>query len=128
MAGGSVPDVVNAPLIDDGDPVEGEREIDEDALVLVKIRYKRPGAGERDPATEVQQTLAPGDAAASLDAADPDMRWAVAMAMFAEVLKESPYASSSFDLGVIQAITSAQASRDAYRTEFGQVLARYLGR
>jgi Ca-activated chloride channel family protein len=125
MAGNTVPDVTNAPMVLDGEPVEGAREIDAEALVLVKVRYKQPGASAEDPATEVQQTLAPDEAAATLDAADRDMRWAVAMVMFAELLKGSPYARES-DANIIQAITTAQASRDQYRTELVSLLEAYL--
>jgi len=124
MAGGTVPEVANGPTVQSGDPVEGEREIDAESLVLVKVRYKQPGASAEDPATEVQQTLAPGAAAATLDAADADMRWAVAMAMFAELLKGSPYAHAG-DLSVVSALATAQASRDAYRAELVGLLEKY---
>jgi Ca-activated chloride channel family protein len=125
MAGDSVPDVANAPEVRGGEPVEGAREIDAESLVLVKVRYKEPGATEEDPATEVQQTLAPGDAAATLEAADPDMRWAVAMVMFAELLKGSPYARES-DANIVSAIATAQASRDQYRAELVSLFEAYL--
>jgi Ca-activated chloride channel family protein len=125
MAGDSLPEVTNAPLVLNGEPVEGDREIDAEALVLVKVRYKQPGASAEDAATEVQQTLAPDATAATLDAADRDMRWAVAMVMFAELLKGSPYARES-DANIIQAITTAQASRDQYRAELVSLVEAYL--
>jgi Ca-activated chloride channel family protein len=124
MAGGAVPEVENGPAVQSGDPIDGEREIDAESLVLVKVRYKQPGASAEDPATEVQQTLAPGAAAASLEAADADLRWAVAMAMFAELLKGSPYAHEG-DLSVVSALAMPQGSRDAYRAELVTLLANY---
>jgi Ca-activated chloride channel homolog len=125
MTGGTVPEAAAAPRVKSGEPVEGEREIEGDALVLVKVRYKQPGASEDDPATEVRGTLSPSAAGTSFETKDRDMRWAVAMAMFAEVLKHSPYAKRS-DLAVIHMITSAQAERDVYRAELVELLETYM--
>jgi Ca-activated chloride channel family protein len=126
MVGGEVPDLALAPEAADGEPVEGTREIAGDDLVLVKVRYKQPGASAEDPAVEVQSTLAPALAETTLDAADLDLKWAIAMAMFAEVLKGSPYASAA-DLEAIDELTHIQAGRDAYRTELVELLETYRG-
>jgi Ca-activated chloride channel family protein len=124
MTGGELPAVAEAPEAQDGDPVEGAREIAAEDLVLVKVRYKQPGASAENAATEVQQTLAPALAETSLEAADLDMKWAVAMAMLAEVLKGSPYASSE-DLAAIERLIGVQAERDAYRGELVDLVAKY---
>jgi Ca-activated chloride channel family protein len=124
MAGGEVPAIANAPAVLNGEPVEGAREIDEGSLVLVKVRYKQPGASAEDEATEVQETLAPELSAETIDTADVDMKWAVAMAMLAEVIKGSPYASAG-DLASIEEIVAEQKTRDAYRAELASLLEKY---
>jgi len=49
--------------------------------------------------------------------ADQDFQWAVAMASFAEILKQSFYADPA-GIDSIEQIIIAQAGRDADRTEF----------
>jgi Ca-activated chloride channel family protein len=90
--GVDVPAADRAPALIDGASYDGAREIADDDLVLVKIRYKEPGASETDDAYEVTASLAAGDELASYDDFDTDFRWAAATAALAEVLKESPYA------------------------------------
>jgi hypothetical protein len=52
------------------------------------------------------------------------MKWAVAMAMLAEVLKTSPYASTE-DLDAIETIVAEQSTRDRYRSELATLLQTY---
>ncbi|MDD9942493.1 MAG: von Willebrand factor type A domain-containing protein [Myxococcales bacterium] len=112
-----LPEVADAPATDDGEPVEGEREIDPSDLVLLKVRYKSPEASESDPAAEIQATLSPDNVHEGLPAADDDLAWAVAVAGLAEILKKSPYGDPAA-LPTIEGIIRPQASRDADRTEF----------
>ncbi len=120
MAEGMVPAVTGAPAVESGDPVEGTREIAASDLVLVKVRYKQPGASAEDAAVEVTQSLAPDAVHAAFSEADPDLAWAVSMAMLAEVVKDSPYALES-DLDAIHDTITTQAPRDTYRSELAEL-------
>lgn len=117
MAGDSLPDVENTPEAEDGDPVEGEREIDEQDMILVKVRYKDVDATEEDPAYEVSATMTDAEVESSQDQGDDDFRWAVAMAAFAEILKQSPYANLDA-LSAIEEIITDKDWLDPDRAEF----------
>jgi Ca-activated chloride channel family protein len=125
LAGGTVPKIDGAPATIEGAAVDGTREIDAGDLVLVKVRYKQPGATADDPATELSTVLAPDAILASFADADRDLGWAVAMAMLGEVVKESPYAQGETDLDAVDGLVQPQASRDAYRTELVDLLGKY---
>lgn len=116
LSGQSIPMAEGAPEATTGEPVEGEREIDPAELVRVKVRWKDPGASVEDPAYETSDALLPEDIA-SLTEADEDLLWASAIAAFAEILKDSPYADVS-DLARIDMIVRPQASRDEDRARF----------
>jgi Ca-activated chloride channel homolog len=90
-SGGVVPAVEGAPALVDGPAYDGAVEVADGDLVLVKIRYKQPGASEADEAKEVATSLPAADAVGSLEGFDADFRWAAATAVLAEILKESPY-------------------------------------
>jgi Ca-activated chloride channel family protein len=126
MAGDSIPMVKKAPPIEDGEAFDGEAEISEEDLILVKVRYKSPRATEDDPATEVQATLKPTDLLGDSSNADDDLRWAVAIAAYAEVLKGSPFADET-QMSTIEAIVNEQAGRDSGRTEFKQLFDKASG-
>lgn len=123
MKGDEIPSPTGAKAIASGDPVDGEREIDASDLVLVKVRYKAIDAGDEDEALEVQQSLTPDQVAKSYREADPDLRWATAVAAFAEILKQSPYANRDF-MQSIQGVVAEQAARDKDRTEFQTLFIR----
>lgn len=53
----------------------------------------------------------------------PDLRWAAAVAAFAEILKGSPFAERAA-LPVIDAIVAEQAARDDDRADFAQLYTR----
>jgi Ca-activated chloride channel family protein len=91
LSGGTVPKGEGAPALVDGPAYEGPVEVAEDDLVLVKIRYKQPGASETDEAKEVSTSLPASEAVGSLEDFDEDFRWAAATAVLAEILKQSPY-------------------------------------
>jgi Ca-activated chloride channel family protein len=115
MADGQLPQC--AQEVDDGEPVEGEREIGLEEVVLVKVRYKDLGATEQDPAVEVRESLLNGLVLTRLADADGDLQWAAAVAGFAEILRGSPCAASD-NLDDIEGIISAENWLDDARSEF----------
>ena len=123
LAGGQIPQGASAPTLDDGEPVEGTREIAADDLVLVKVRYKAVEASEQDPAKEVSARLTQDALTVGVQGLAPDLRWAVAIGALAEILKGSPYGDKSL-LPEIEAIVTAQRERDADRREFVSLFER----
>lgn len=119
LVGQSIPEVAGAPEVLDGEPVDGERTLDASELVRVRVRWKDLDASETDPAYETSASLGPDD----LGAADPDFLWAAAIAAFAELVKESPYADPAH-VERIAAIVAAQAGRDADRARFSALFDR----
>lgn len=117
----ALPSAETAPPLDAGRAHSGAVEIDPEDLVLVKVRYKEPGASETDPASEVAATLAPSDVRDALGNSASDLQWAIAVATFAELLKQSPYAARSA-LPALELIVQAQAGRDQDRGEFALLL------
>jgi hypothetical protein len=115
LAGSALPDTQGAPEVDDGDPYAGPVEVDIGELVLVKVRYKPMDAAAEDPAIEVRASL--DSVAGDLVAADEDLRWAIALAAFAELVKGSPFADDT-QLDQINGIFAEQQSLDAAREEF----------
>jgi Ca-activated chloride channel homolog len=112
-----------APPIVDGAPTDVIPEVDPADLVLVKVRYQTAGAAQDAAALEVRAGLPASDRSADLSVADADLRWATAVAAFAEILKKSPYADRAF-VPLIETIVSQQAVLDADRAEFAQLFAR----
>jgi Ca-activated chloride channel homolog len=122
-AGSAVPDVEGVPAPEDGAAYDGAIEISPEDLVLVKVRYKQPGASETDAAFEVASSLAPDAIAASAAELDADFQWALSIASFAEILKQSPYASAE-RLPQIEALVTRPAHAEfADRAEFVQLFA-----
>jgi len=117
----NLPAASEAPALGDGAVYAGAVEVSPEDLVLVKVRYKAPGASEQDPAAEVSATLTPSQVHGELGSADSDLQWAVAVASFAEILKQSPYADRSV-LPALQLILSAQAARDEERATFQRLV------
>lgn len=118
LTGDVLPEAADAPKVVEGENYAGPVEVASDDYVLVKVRYKAVDATTEDPAKEVSSSLKILDT--PLSAADADLRWAVAMAAFAEILKGSPFAERAYleQLGVIFA---EQSERDADRAEFYQL-------
>jgi len=104
----AVPEPEGAAAIETGADYDGVVEVEASDLVLVKVRYKEPGATVDDPAFEVAASLPAASAATSHADLDADFRWAFAIASFAEILKESPYARPE-DLEAIAGIVAAEA-------------------
>ncbi|HEY3497083.1 MAG TPA: YfbK domain-containing protein, partial [Polyangiaceae bacterium] len=116
-----VPD--DAPPVEDGEEYSGPVEVAEDDLVLVKVRYKQPGAAETDEAREVASSLAAGAVAGAHQELDEDFRWAVAIATFAEILKMSPYARPEY-LEVVGRLVDDARGTAADRAEFAELFAQ----
>ena len=89
--GQSLPEVDGAPALmtDIVEPLE--MEITPEEMVLVKIRYKETGATSEDPSRQVAESLAFDEAPLPFADAGADLRFASAVAAFAEILKTSPY-------------------------------------
>lgn len=120
LQGQSVPTPDNAPAPVDGEPYAGPVEVAAEDLALVKVRYKDVDASEEDPAFEVAARLAPSAIAAADAPLDPDLDFAIAVAGFAEILKNSPHA----DPGALDAIGArfeAQRTRDADREKLAEL-------
>jgi Ca-activated chloride channel family protein len=117
LSGGEIPEVPRSPEVEDGEPVEGEREISPEDLVLVKVRYKKVDASIEDAADEVSTTLTEEEIAGSLSEMDDDFKWAAAVSSFAEILKKSPYVDT-FALDDIEDIVAAKEWLDSDRAEF----------
>lgn len=111
LAGQEIPAAEGAPAPEEGAAYEGPVEVSSDALVLVKIRYKDVDAAAEDPAYEIASTLSPSDVADSSSSLDADFQWAIAVASFAEILHESPYADVG-SLGLIQDLVSRPVHAD----------------
>jgi Ca-activated chloride channel family protein len=94
----------------------GRRVLPEE-LCRVRIRYKEVEANEQDPAFEVARGLRAGDVLSACSQGSADFQWAVAIAAFAEILKQSPYARPEA-LPAIAKIVSAAAGTDGDRLEF----------
>ncbi|HMI91387.1 MAG TPA: von Willebrand factor type A domain-containing protein [Polyangiales bacterium] len=116
LAGAPLPDGV-VPVASQGDAQGSGREVDAADLALVKVRYKTPAATDRDPASELTAAFAPDAIASDPGAANADLRWAEAVAAFAESLKDSSFAEQD-RLDALGATIEAQRGRDRDRAAF----------
>ncbi len=126
MEGGPIPEKEGAPELENGEPVEGKREINDSDMVLVKVRYKDVDATESDPAYEVSATMIASDIKTSHDDASADFKWAAAIAAFAEILKESPYADNEA-LSTIESIVTSKNWLNSDRAEFAALFKEAKG-
>lgn len=118
LTGDSIPMPESAEPVRDGEPVEGVREIDSSDWVEVRVRWKELSASADDPAGEVSLGLTPLAISTTFDPLlDADLAWSSALAAFAEILRESPFASRD-ELARIGEIVRMQATRDEERSRF----------
>jgi Ca-activated chloride channel homolog len=115
-----------APVAQQGGIESAPREVAAADLALVKVRYKAPGASEDDPATEVSAAFAPDAIASEPSLADADLRWAAAVAGFAELLKRSTFAEQD-TLEALGATFEAQRARDRDRAAFADQFEKARG-
>jgi hypothetical protein len=89
---------------------------------LVKVRYKQPSATEQDPASEVNAALGDDGIAEAWSKLDADFQWAYAVASFAEILKDSPYAMpgalNTIDNIISQPLHDGIVEREDFRAAF----------
>jgi Ca-activated chloride channel family protein len=95
-----------------------------DEIALVRLRYKLPGAAE---SRLVERPVGPAHRRASLDAAAPDVRFSIAAAAFAQLLRGDT-AMGGFGYADVVALADPARGGDphGYRAEFVQ-LARLAG-
>jgi Ca-activated chloride channel family protein len=124
LSGSAIPTSSSAPAPEDGALYSGPTEVGAEDYALVKVRYKQPDAKTEDPAFEVNQTLGADGVADSWSKLDADFQWAYAVASFAEILKDSPYATKSAlnTIGNIigQPSHDGIAEREQFRTSFAK--------
>jgi hypothetical protein len=118
MDGSEIPLPDAAPEPKQGDAYAGETEVGADDLVLVKVRYKDVDASLEDEAYEVDATLTPEEIGESFTALDADFQWAIAVATFAEILKESPYGDAAALPQIAQIVSDPMHESDPDRAEF----------
>lgn len=82
--------------------------------LVLRLRHKQPLSG--DKATESEFKMDPAQIAASFDAAPRDFRFAVAVAAFAEVLRQSPHAAK-WSLGEIARFADQAATSQSDQQE-----------
>lgn len=123
LAGGTIPAADGAPALDDGETFAGEElSVRPEELAHVKIRYKKVDAPADAEAWQVDAGVTAEGLSPSFDDADGDLRWAAAVAAFAEVVKDSPYGDPAH-LPSIQAVVAAEKGGDPDRVEFAELLA-----
>jgi Ca-activated chloride channel family protein len=91
------------------------------APVTVRLRHKEPIGGEK--ASEVSFRLDPSAIAASFEAAPADLRFASAVAGFAEILRRSPHAKD-WKMGDIERIARGAAADRGDQQEFLDIVRR----
>jgi len=124
LAGQPVPNPDGAPDVLQGAPVSDTPPVVDAAdVVRVAVRYQAIDDALDAPAHEIAVGLPATALGANLAAADADLRWAAAIAAFAEILKHSPFADRNA-LPVIETVVGEQAARDTDRAEFAQLYAR----
>ena len=107
----------------DGAPSPVTPEVAAEDLALIKICYQPVGSAQYATALEVRARLGSGEICSDLRTGDADLRWAAAVATFAEILKRSPYADRDA-LPVIEEILGEQSGRDAARAEMAELFAK----
>lgn len=117
-----IPAGEGAPEPEDGAAYAGEDlpVFGADDLAQLRVRYKHPGAETGDPAIALDLMVTGEDVGASFADASAALRFAGAVAAFAEILKESPYGRLA-NLDLIGSIIAEQADLDPYRGELARL-------
>ena len=102
------------------EPLEVTKADKRGPMVTVRVRHKAPKGTE---ATEAAFPFQRAQLAASFDAASRDLRFAFAVAAFADVLRGAKDAER-WDLAAIQTIAQAAAGTDADRAELVELIGR----
>jgi len=111
---GSVDPSVFQPAPRSAPPAASNGNANSNALLVLRLRYKLPDAAE---STRMDVPLADRDVAFAR--ADPDVRFAAAVAAFGMILKDSPYkGDATLEWVLDTASGSAGQDRGGYRDEF----------
>jgi Ca-activated chloride channel homolog len=117
LMGGELPAAAGQGSAGDEDGADLPREVQASELLRVKVRYKLPGAAADAAAHEVAAGLLPGALVTDPAMADADLRWAVAVASFAELLRGSPYLKNTV-LPELRALLEPSQGDEPARREF----------
>lgn len=109
------PIIKNAPALRDGAKFASKLEGAYDDLVMAKVRYKDVDASATTPAKEFSVSIK--NAEENITKADADLRWAIAMAAYAEILRHSPFADPKA-IPQLEGIFKEQSTLDNDRKEF----------
>lgn len=115
LAGETIPDLPDAPDVVTGDPVEGEREISEGELAVVKLRYKNPGASESDPAQELREALTPE----AIEALEFESQFVWSVSQIAGYFSDNPFAPVE---NLRTALSLLDDATDESRVEFRELV------
>lgn len=117
LAGAELPAAAGQGSQGDDDGADLPREVEAGELLRVKVRYKLPGSAADAEAHEVAAGLLPAALVEDPATADADLRWAVAVASFAELLRGSPYLKNSV-LPELRALLEPSQGDEPARREF----------
>lgn len=109
------------PALVDGSPADEPSTVPAEALAAVRVRYKPLEANDETPSLELAQTLTEAQLSPSENA---DLRYAAAVAAFAEILKESPFATPEL-MPAIRGVFEEQRARDSDREELHALVTAY---
>ncbi len=86
-------------------------------IAFLKLRWKKPGQAT---SSLMERAIGQSDSVATLESANSDTRWAVAVAGFGETLRGSPQLKADFDLAAIGRLAKGAVGEDRFgqRAEF----------
>lgn len=101
-------------------PMEGEE------IAFLRLRYKLPGETE---SRLIERPITQADVRRSIAGAPQDMRWAAAVAAFAQQLRNDPWISQGWSYGDTIALAQTAQGQDPYgdRAEFIALVERARG-
>jgi len=90
---------------------------------LLRLRYKRPG---EDDSVLMERTVTEDDAVGAFDEADSEVRFSVAVAGFAQLLRGDPYLQDGYSWEAVAGDASGALGEDefGYRAEFIDLVER----
>ncbi|HEY6528910.1 MAG TPA: von Willebrand factor type A domain-containing protein [Cellvibrionaceae bacterium] len=112
------PTINNAPKLKDGAKFFNSLEGAYDDLVMAKVRYKDVDASATTQAKEFSISIK--NVEENITKADADLRWALAIASYAEILRHSPFADKKA-ISQLESIFKEQSTLDNDRKEFYQL-------
>ena len=116
-----IPMPEGAPLIDDGADFDGDLVVTGDDLMRVRVRYKHLEATVDDAAFELSESLV--DVMPLIGPVDGGFQWAVAVAAFAEIVKQGPFSDTSA-LDTIEMLLANNVGDDLDRREFSELVSQ----